>query len=185
MIMSKANIRYLNEDIINEQDKKKKRQIVAGSILTGFFLSATIACFTGSIEMKNLAVYLIALPLSIWPLILGITKARAISAARRYETIFGGDRNGVITVDELSVQMGKPGYKIFPELEKLFRRGYFQNCTLQQGGHPCVIIDEATDTTKQGVGFVTVLCPSCGATNSVRSGSYSKCSYCEAPLIGK
>ena len=28
----------------------------------------------------------------------------------------------------------------FRELEKIFRKGYLQNCALQRGGDPCIII---------------------------------------------
>ena len=104
---------------------------------------------------------------------------------RRYEMIFGADEDGIVTVDELSTQMGKPGYKIFKELEGLFKKGYFSNCNLQQGGKPCVIINNAMIDGAQGVGFINVQCPNCAGVNRIRVGSYGQCTFCGNQIVGK
>ena len=50
---------------------------------------------------------------------------------------------GIITATELGKVMNIEYFDIFVELEKIFRRGYFINCTLQQGRNPSVIINNA------------------------------------------
>lgn len=87
--------------------------------------------------------------------------------------------------EELSNQLQKPSFKIFEELELLFRKGFFQNCSLQQGGSPCVKIDNAIIDDKAGKGFVEVKCKNCGGTSRIRADSSSPCSFCGAPLLSK
>lgn len=69
--------------------------------------------------------------------------------------------------------------------ETIFRKGFFQNCSLQQGGSPCVKIDNAIIDDKAGKGFVEVKCKNCGGTSRIRADSSSPCSFCDAPLLGK
>lgn len=68
--------------------------------------------------------------------------------------------------------------------ETIFGKGFFQNCSLQQGGSPCVKIDNAIIDDKAGKGFVEVKCKNCGGTSRIRADS-SPCSFCGAPLLGK
>lgn len=179
------NIRYLNESIIRAHEGKKKVQLIVGGILAAFNLFGIVEVVAGEIDKKNLPVYVVFMFPAILLLCLGIRTGMLIESARRYETVFGGDRDGIITVEELSTQMGKPGYKIFSELEKVFRRGYFQNCSLQQGGHPAVIINDMLYEGSDGVGFLEVKCSNCGGVNRIRNGAAGKCSYCGAPIAGK
>ena len=82
-----------------------------------------------------------------------------------------------MSLEELTRQTGKPETEVLRELEALFRNGYFQNCSLQKGGVPCVLIGDAM-TGEDKIGFVTVVCGNCGAPSRIRAGSRSSCAHC-------
>ena len=190
MATGNSSIRYLNLDRIAAQEKSAKRLMIFGCILATFFGFAIFACFfkLGSeepIPKSYLPGYVLFFFISLIPILISRKKSNQIKAASRYETIFGSDTDGIITADELSTLLQKPSFKIFEELEVLFKKGFFQNCNLQQGGNPCVKIDNALVNDTAGTGFVEVKCKNCGGTNRIRADSSSVCSYCGGPLLGK
>lgn len=190
MATGNSYIRYLNLNRIEAQEKSAKKFMIFGCILAVFFGFAIFACFfrLGSeepIPMSYLPGYVLFFFISGIPIFISIKKSNQIKAARRYETIFGSDTDGIITGDELSRQLQKPSFKIFEELDKLFKKGFFQNCNLQLGGNPCVKIDNSISQDIKGTGFVEVKCPSCGGTSRIRADSHTKCTYCGSPLYGK
>ena len=91
----------------------------------------------------------------------GIKNGRMAARAYRYNSIFMCDIDGTVTIDELAKQSGKPPFKVLSELEKLFGKGVFCDCTLQKQGLPCVILSgrEGSKTS-----FVNVVCEKCNGT---------------------
>ena len=178
----KERINYLKDEAVRTNERRKKRQITAGAIITAFFgfgVVGGIADYEGLRE--GISMYAVFLIPGIVLLLSGFNIGRMIDAARRYNGIFSADRDGVVTCDELGGQLGMDENRIFKELEVLFRKGFFQNCTLQRGGSPCVIISDAM-IGEDGVGFISAMCPACGAVTRIRAGSRGKCSYCGAPI---
>ena len=114
----------------------------------------------------------------------GLRQSRRPGLARRYDQIFVSDRNGFVTLQEMSEQTGKAPEKVQKELEKLFRKGYFSGVNLRQGTNPGVFIADAR-MGEEGIGFIDVQCEYCGATSRLRAGTHGKCEYCGAPLEGK
>ncbi len=184
--MSKKNDmknRYLSNGTVIAQGIYSKLMMLVGGVNTGLFAIAVVMSFTMKDEKlkEGAPVYISLMFLFAIPLLLGIRKGRLTDTARRYETIFASDRDGVVTLEELATQTGKNGKKVFAELEKLFRKGYFRGCTLQRGGEPCVIIKDAMEG-ESGVGFASVTCRNCGAVTRIRAGSRGKCNFCGAPI---
>ena len=105
-----------------------------------------------------------------------------IKAAVNYNTIFCGDRDGIITLKEFTTIMNKPDYQLQNELKRLFRYRCFKNCVLQQGGEFCVILNDAKDDKVKKFGFIEVACKNCGGTSRIRIGTVGKCSYCGSPI---
>ncbi len=134
------NIRYLNENIVSAHIVMKRIQMVVGGLLSLFFLFGIVEVLIGEIERRHISVYLIFFIPSLLMFWRAVRTGMLIESARRYEMIIYGARDGIVTAEELELKMGKPGYKIFRELEKIFRKGYLQNCALQRGGDPCIII---------------------------------------------
>lgn len=180
--------KYLNLDQVRRQESSAGKFILWGFIGICAFALGILCCFFPiageKVSMKLLPVYIILMASCAIPIYIGKKKKGETAAARRYEKIFGNDVDGTVTAEELSSKTGKPSFKIFSELEVLFRKGYFQNCNLQLGGNPCVKINNALDDDTLGAGFVEVKCPNCGGTSRIRAGTYGKCSYCGESLFG-
>lgn len=102
--------------------------------------------------------------------------------ATLYDNFFAGGNDGFVHIDELSRHAGKDASVIVKELEYLFRKGYFQNCSLQLSDQQGVKL--ASADRKNYAGFKAVTCPGCGASNSIRSGSVGICEYCGSKLMG-
>ena len=136
---AKMNIRYVNETVVFVHEIKKKIQMVIGGFLTAFFLFGIVGAFTGQIDMKHISVYIVFMIPSVLLLWSGIKTGLMIEAARRFETIFEGNIDGTMTIEEISDYLGKPKYRVINEMETCLKRGYLQNCTLQQGNSSVII----------------------------------------------
>ena len=184
--MARGSPLYLSLPTVARQERKKKALLIAGGLLTLFFGAGLVGGVLHASDglREGIPVYLVFLVPSLLLLWRGVQAGRMTEAARRYETIFAADRDGVVTLAELTQQMGQPAEKVFAQLERLFRQGYFQNCTLQRGGEPSVRIASAVAGERR-VGFLAVQCPRCGGTTQLRAGSQGVCAFCGGPLSGQ
>jgi len=185
MLMNR-DFRYLSLEAVMSQEKKKKNSFIAGGIIAGFFAFGAISGITNP-EMETrqyMVIYLVMMLPGLFLLWNGYRIGQLIGKAKRYESIFAADRDGTLTVEELSNQMGMNPLKIFAELEVLFRKGFFRSCTLQRGGVPCVILSDAM-MGEAGTGFVMVRCSNCNGENRIRAGSRGQCSFCGAAVEDK
>ena len=172
---------YISNDVLGRLSFKKNIQVVVGGFFTTFFVLGIIGGL-----MKDDQVFwdgLISGIIILLPFVLlflsGIRNSRKIGLARRYNLIFMCDGDGTVTVHELANQIGKPSVKVLSQLEWLFRKGVFCDCTLQQGGEPCVILSGRTGSKTS---FVNVVCEKCNGTTRLRAGTFGKCEYCGSPI---
>ncbi|SNU09950.1 hypothetical protein SAMN06297422_1404 [Lachnospiraceae bacterium] len=179
------NTRYLNERKIASQETVKKIYMIIAMVFGDFNLFGVVL---GIIQKEKFMIgmclfFLIIDALIFW---FGVIISKRIDAARRYETIFGSDEDGFVTIGEMSTLMQQPGRKIFNEVSTLFRKKYFINCKLETRGQPMVVIYNAMpgENVNSGVGFIICTCGNCGTQNRIRAGSMSKCYACHAPLSG-
>lgn len=161
---------YISNDVLGRLSFKKNIQVVVGGFFTTFFVLGIIGGL-----MKDDQVFwdgLISGIIILLPFVLlflsGIRNSRKIGLARRYNLIFMCDGDGTVTVHELANQIGKPSVKVLSQLEWLFRKGVFCDCTLQQGGEPCVILSGRTGSKTS---FVNVVCEKCNGTTRLRAGT--------------
>ena len=184
MADSKVKVSYVNEGIVSSNFTKAKVQRIIGGILTFFFGFGVCAVIAGEIELKHLPLYIICLAPSAFLLWCGIRTGGLIKRVHKYNEVIAKDRDGIVTPEELSKATGKPPIKAMEEIDRMFRKGYFHNCTLQKGKNPGVLIDEALDGEK-GIGFVDAVCKNCGTTAHVRAGGRIKCPSCGGIVYGK
>lgn len=175
---------YISNDVLGRLSFKKNIQVVVGGFFTTFFVLGIIGGL-----MKDDQVFwdgLISGIIILLPFVLlflsGIRNSRKIGLARRYNLIFMCDGDGTVTVHELANQIGKPSVKVLSQLEWLFRKGVFCDCTLQQGGEPCVILSGRTGSKTS---FVNVLCEKCNGTTRLRAGTFGKCEYCGSAISSR
>lgn len=175
--------------IFESQRKKSKGFIIAGSVIAGLYAFGTIYSLvmpmpmaSKDLEYRDFAPIFAAMIIpGLVLLCIGLVMNRKVSAAFRYETILSGDKNGIVEIRELTGQTGKSQEAVFKELETLFRKGYFQGCTLQLEGTPAIIINDAM-VGEVGTGFAEVRCPKCGGATRIRAGSRGQCSFCHSPI---
>lgn len=175
---------YISNDVLGRLSFKKNIQVVVGGFFTTFFVLGIIGGL-----MKDDQVFwdgLISGIIILHPFVLlflsGIRNSRKIGLARRYNLIFMCDGDGTVTVHELANQIGKPSVKVLSQLEWLFRKGVFCDCTLQQGGEPCVILSGRTGSKTS---FVNVVCEKCNGTTRLRAGTFGKCEYCGSAISSR
>ncbi|MBE5040852.1 hypothetical protein [Ructibacterium gallinarum] len=168
---------YISKIAIARLTIKKHIQIIIGGFFTAVFLFGIISGVTGYNEnlRDNLITNVVMIVPSALLLLNGIKNGRMAARAYRYNSIFMCDVDGTVTINELANQSGKPPFKVISELEKLFEKGVFCECTLQKQGSPCVILSgrEGSKT-----GFVNIVCEKCNGTTRIRAGSSGKCEYC-------
>ena len=168
---------YISKVAIARLTLKKHIQMIIGGFFTAVFLFGIISGVTGYNEKlrENLITNIVMVVPSALLLLNGIKNGRMAGLAYRYNSIFMCDTDGTVTIDELAKQSGKPPFKVLSELEKLFQKGVFCECTLQKQGAPCVILSgrEGSKTS-----FVDIVCEKCNGTTRIRVGSSGKCAYC-------
>lgn len=168
---------YISKIAIARLTIKKHIQIIIGGFFTAVFLFGIISGVTGYNEnlRDNLITNVVMIVPSALLLLNGIKNGRMAARAYRYNSIFMCDVDGTVTINEIANQSGKPPFKVISELEKLFEKGVFCDCTLQKQGSPCVILSgrEGSKT-----GFVNIVCEKCNGTTRIRAGSSGKCEYC-------
>ena len=181
--------------IFESQRKKSKGFTVAGSIVAGLYGFATIYSLVIPMPMasgnKDMEEYKLFAPIfasmvviGLVLLCIGLVMGRKVNTALRYETILSGDKNGIVEINELTGQTGKSQPELMKELEYLFRKGYFQGCTLQLEGTPAIVINDAL-VGEKGTGFAEVRCPKCGGATRIRAGSRGQCAFCHSPIEDK
>ena len=175
---------YISNDVLGRLSFKKNIQVVVGGFFTTFFVLGIIGGL-----MKDDQVFwdgLISGIIILLPFVLlflsGIRNSRKIGLARRYNLIFLCDADGTVTLQELARQVGKPPVKVLSQLEWLFQKGIFCDCTLQREGEPCVILSGRTGSKTS---FVNVVCEKCNGTTRLRAGTFGKCEYCGSAISSR
>ena len=168
---------YISKTAIAKLTLKKHIQMIIGGFFTAVFLFGIISGVTGYNEKlrDNLITNIVMIIPSALLLINGIKNGRMAGLALRYDSIFMCDNDGTVTVGELAKQAGKPPFKVLSELEVLFRKGVFRDCTLQKQGMPCVFLSGREGSKSS---FVNVVCEKCNGTTKLRAGTSGKCEYC-------
>ena len=168
---------YISKVAIARLTLKKHIQMIIGGFFTAVFLFGIISGVTGYNEKlrDNLITNMVMIVPSGLLLLNGIKNGRMAARAYRYNSIFMCDADGTVTIEEIAKQSGKQSFKALAELEKLFEKGVFCDCTLQKQGMPCVIL---SGREGRKTGFVNIVCEKCNGTTRIRAGSSGKCEYC-------
>lgn len=168
---------YLSKTAIAKLAFKKHIQMIIGGIFTVVFLNGIIVGLFGNNETlrKGLVTNIIMLVPFVVLFINGVKNGRKAGLARRYDSIFMCDNDGTVTIEELARQTGKPPFKVLSELESLFKKGLFCDCTLQKQGMPGVILSGRENSRTS---FVNVVCEKCCGTTRLRAGTSGRCDYC-------
>ena len=173
---------YINPKVSGRIQVKGYAQIVIGCLMNAFYFMDFVAIATGRLATNFIAPVIALMVPGFYLLWCGSRNCDTVIKARKYSRIFAEDQNGIITAMELEKSINKRYFDIFIELEKLFRKGIFINCTLQQGKNPRVIINNAQVGDQGAAGFMQMVCPRCGASTRIRANSAGNCEYCGSQI---
>ena len=136
------NVRYLNLKTVAKQENLKKILIIIGMVVADFNLFGVAL---NIIDFSGFGLGFFGFHFAIGCLIFwwGLMVGKRIDFARRLETIFGSDQDGIVTIGEIATLMNKPGGKIRASMAGLFKKKYFVNCSFQRDPQPAVVIYDA------------------------------------------
>jgi low temperature requirement protein LtrA len=96
---------------------------------------------------------------------------------RRYISLIVNSKQ--IYIDNIASLMNVPINVVMEDLQKMIRAGYFSEAYLDMTTRRIVIPERSY---AQGTRTSTVICSSCGASNTLVIGQQSECEYCGSPL---
>lgn len=163
---------------------KKWLSLLIGGFITAFFGLGLLLILTdsGYLDGDDLGVCLGVLIPSVLLLLLGIRQARRMDLARRYDSALCALRGAAVPLSALAEQTGKSEGQVLQELEVLFRKGFFRDCSLRRGRDAAVLLPGGEPEQRS---FVSVKCPNCGAPNSLPAHSRGRCEYCGSSLAAE
>ena len=106
---------YLSKKTLVKAGIRKRIMVISGGILTVLFATSVLMAIldSGDELRQNLIVYVALLIPSVLLLYKGMKDGALTDLANRYNSIFECDRDGVVTISELTKQMGKQPLKFF------------------------------------------------------------------------
>ena len=156
--------------------------ILLGGVLTGFFSLGIILTIIekGNEAKEDLIICSVILLPSLFLLFKGIQKNRFLHIARYYDLFFAGNPGNVVDIEHLAAVSNKPVNKVEKELNSLFQKHFFDNCSLRMETPISVLLNNVKDK-KTNVQYV--VCPNCGAANQILPSHSTTCEYCGSPII--
>ena len=94
-----------------------------------------------------------------------------VSKCRIYNSIIEEDHDGIIAYSSIAKMTGRPEVNVIKDIMWLVRERYLINITV---GRTAVRVDLLSDERE----FVTVICPTCGAHNTIRRNGGGRCDHC-------
>ncbi len=108
---------------------------------------------------------------------ISINMFRLAGKANKFNSIFENDPDGQLSVEKTALLFGMPVFKFVKLFDKLVKKGYLVNCSLDNSGEQLLIVlNNGGRSTQQK--FDIINCPHCGAANDIKLGFVEKCKYC-------
>ena len=176
---------YLSEKRLKKAAATRKALFISGGIIVVLFALMFPLAFTTNPELRpNLTLYGICILPGLFLIWRGLKLRRLIRMANRFNSIFACDRDGFVSLTELTNQCGMGETETLQILEALFQKGFFELCTLHRHGRQGVELTDA-GIGDGGEGFLNVECEHCGGTTRLRAGTFGTCEYCGASIRAK
>ena len=152
--------------------------IIAGCGISAFFNLVFILFIAISNHFEHgLAELLLCLfTFGLMSIKIGIIVWRALmikrlSKCRIYNSIIEEDHDGIIAYSSIAKMTGLSEAYVIRDIMWLVREKYLINITV---GRTAVRVDLLSDERE----FVTVVCPTCGAHNTIRRNGGGRCDHC-------
>ena len=179
--LEKGQYAYLSSSAMTASAVKKWLLLIPGGALTAFFGLGLLLVLTDSeyMDSSDMTVCIGILIPSVLLLVLGLRAGRNRELARRYDGVFQRAASGLVEMSELMDQTGKSSGQVLKELELLFRKGFFPGCALRRGTEAAVLLPGAQRNAGR---LITVSCPHCGGSTTLRAGLPGICEYCGSSI---
>ena len=152
--------------------------IIAGCGISAFFnLIFMLFMMTSNHFEHNLSeAILCMLIFLIMSVKVGIIIWRAImihrlSKCRIYNSIIEEDHDGIIAYSSIAKMIGRPEVNVIKDIMWLVREKYLINITVGRTAVRVDLLSEERD-------FIQVVCPTCGAHNTIRRNGGGRCDHC-------
>lgn len=178
---------YLSKNRILLSNLLSAAMIMVSSffIFIGFVgVGLVISWFTGSDEYfrrnesvgEYLAVYIGLLLVFGVLMTAGIRRLILAGKARKFNSLFENDPDGVISLEKAAGLFGMPVHKFVSLFDRLVKKGFLVNCSLSNPDNPVIVLNNGAATAEER--FDVIHCPNCGAPNQIKLGFVEICRYC-------
>lgn len=174
---------YLSKAAVAGALLKKHILYAVGGFFSVVFGTILIMSITDPTMRDDILLAICFLLPSLFLVYRGRVCSKRLDSANYYNTFLEGDIDGFVALEDLTKE-GLDAGKVRTELELLFRKGFFKNCTLQlEGNKAGIVLPDKVQVEESRM--IKVTCERCGAVNAVRLGGTGECAYCGSTLIGK
>jgi len=108
--------------------------------------------------------------------IISLKRFKLAGKANKFNNVFENNRDGEIPLSSVSGMFGMKEKKFTKLFDRMIKKGYLVNCYIEYNGIPRIIIKDISER------LVTVKCPNCGASGSIREGRTGRCEYCHSEI---
>jgi hypothetical protein len=112
-----------------------------------------------------------------------IVNQRLIKYYRLFLPLIAADKDGAI--DHIARALSLPSDLVCKYLKKMIKKSIFPNAYIDSDTNRIIFTDitgVVTGTAQTAVGFVSKICPGCGAPNNVPISGSAMCAYCGKAL---
>lgn len=113
--------------------------------------------------------------------LIGRFMLRPSKYARKFNSIFEGRADGVLSVAAAAAQLRISEEKTIQQFYLALNKGYLLNCHLQSAPTAQFVLSVNTKEAAS-MRFRTVSCPHCGASATVQAGFTATCEYCGSKI---
>lgn len=174
---------YINQRLLELQRTRRRWVMILAGVWGGFW---AIGVVTG-VDMwteDGGKVFRTSLVLSLFgvvPLVIMGLRQRRLNAALRLSSLLIDDRDGILTLADISGIVGMPRPKLDRWLNELLSAGVLRNAYLDLGGNPASLVLTRPEDAR-GQRHCAVICPRCGTNTMVRVGFVASCASCGSPI---
>ncbi len=111
---------------------------------------------------------------------IAVKKIALTGKAKRFNSLFESDPDGVISLERAAKLFGEPVHELADLFEQLVGKGYLVNCALQNPDNPVFVLNNGAKTATER--FNSICCPNCGGVNVIKRDFVERCCYCGASL---
>lgn len=169
----------MNEYLTTKCDHNRKD--IAVLIGMGLLLYGCIKVLVdgpGEGEEVNIGVNVLLTALCLWPIARVLLRWDRRKKARQIALRVSGMAQSELSLHQADSVLGMP--RAAKTIQMLIAKGYLKNLSVD-GQRGCIVLEIVKQKADE-IQYVTMICPHCGAGNTVPRGRVGQCRYCNNAL---